>query len=264
MCTVAELVSLLDRLAPPDLAEDWDNTGLLWGDPTARVSRVMTCLTLTEDVAGEAVRRGAGLIVTHHPLPFRPVTRVVADDAQGRILWSLARANVAVHSPHTRWDNAPGGVNDRLAERLGLTDVRVLRPDPDLTADGNERGAGRWGGLPEPVPFHEFAAAAKDKFDGGTVQVVPTDRDVRTVAVACGAAAEYLADADRLDCDAFVTGEARFHDALAARTRGVGLILLGHYASERFAQEALAERITAGTGVETFASAVERDPLAFM
>lgn len=128
--TVREIVGWLDRFAPPGLAEDWDNVGLLWGGPEAPVDRVMTCLTVTPDSAGEAIDESVGLIVSHHPVLFRGAKRVVAGDPDHGWLWTLARAGVAIHSPHTAFDNTEGGINDGLAARLGLVDVRPLRPGP--------------------------------------------------------------------------------------------------------------------------------------
>ena len=127
MRTVAAIVEFLERFAPPDLAADWDNVGLLLGDGAASVLRIMTCLTLTPDVAEEAVASEVGLVVTHHPILFRPVQRLTASRPEGRMLLALARAGVAVYSPHTALDNTTGGINDGLARRLGLTDVGPLR-----------------------------------------------------------------------------------------------------------------------------------------
>jgi dinuclear metal center YbgI/SA1388 family protein len=130
MKTVADVLIWLDRFAPPHLAESWDNVGLLWGDPGALVERVMTCLTVTPQTADEAIESGAGLIVSHHPVLFKPVkhVRVRGDDPQGTFLWKLAGAGVAIASPHTAFDNTAGGINDGLARRLGLIDVGPLRP----------------------------------------------------------------------------------------------------------------------------------------
>ncbi len=260
--TVADLVAVLDRIAPPDLHESWDNTGLLLGDPAAPVTSVTTCLTLTPDVAAEAIRRGDGLIVTHHPILFRPVQRITADDSQGAMVLALARAGVAVFSPHARWDNADGGINDRLAARFGLSEVRPLRVNNDLTGDA-PRGSGRIGVLDDPLPFAAFAERVKEALNLSGLDAAPTDRPIRTVGVACGAAGEYLTDAIAAGCDLFVTGEARFHTALEARTAGVGLALIGHYASERFSMEELAveleERLPS---IPVRPSHVERDPLA--
>jgi dinuclear metal center YbgI/SA1388 family protein len=126
MISVANVVDTLDLFAPPELAADWDNTGLLLGDPAAEVRALMTCLTVTPESAAEAIEVGAQLIVTHHPILFRPVQRLTSATAEGRMVLGLARAGVAVYSPHTAFDNARGGINEQLARRLGLTEVTPL------------------------------------------------------------------------------------------------------------------------------------------
>ena len=128
MRTVAELVQWLEDFAPSRLAEPWDNVGLLWGDPAASVERLMTCLTVTRITAAEAVAEQAGLIVSHHPVLFREVKRIRADLPVTAPLWILARAGIAVASPHTAFDSTAGGINDGLCRRLGLVDVAPLRP----------------------------------------------------------------------------------------------------------------------------------------
>ena len=128
MKTVAELVQWLEDFAPSRLAEPWDNVGLLWGDPAASVGRLMTCLTVTRITAAEAVAEQADLIVSHHPVLFRAVKRIRADLPVTAPLWILARAGIAVASPHTAFDSTAGGINDGLCRRLGLVDVAPLRP----------------------------------------------------------------------------------------------------------------------------------------
>jgi len=130
MTTVADVAEWLERFAPARLAEPWDNVGLLWGDPCALVQGVMTCLTVTAVTAAEAIEEGASLIVSHHPVLFREVKRVRADFPETAPLWKLARAGVAVASPHTAFDNTHEGINDLLCHRLGLIDVSPLRPAP--------------------------------------------------------------------------------------------------------------------------------------
>ena len=125
---VSEISDWLEEFAPRRLAESWDNVGLLWGDPNAQVKRVMTCLTVTRDTAAEAVAEQADLIVSHHPILFREVKRIRADLPATAPLWQLARAGVAVASPHTAFDSTAGGINDGLCRRLGLVDVVPLRP----------------------------------------------------------------------------------------------------------------------------------------
>lgn len=128
MPLLAEIVAWLDREAPTHLVEEWDNTGLLLGDRQRHVDRVLTCLTLTEDVAHEAVNRGAQLVVSHHPIFFKAIKKLTADDPQGRMVLRLAAAGVAVFSAHTRFDSARSGINQGLAERLGLVEIDSLQP----------------------------------------------------------------------------------------------------------------------------------------
>lgn len=128
MTTVHEICRYLHEVAPLSLAEDWDNVGLLLGDESADVVRVITCLTLTPDVAEEAIATGARLIVTHHPILFKPIKRLTGSTSEGRMLLKLMRHGIAVYSPHTAYDNAATGINQQLAELLDLTDIAPLRP----------------------------------------------------------------------------------------------------------------------------------------
>jgi dinuclear metal center YbgI/SA1388 family protein len=130
MPTVAAVVDYLEQFAPPALAAEWDNVGLLLGERTAAVRRLMTCLTVTPESAAEAVESGVQLILTHHPILFRAVKRLTTATPEGQMLVSLIRAGVAVYSPHTAFDNTRGGINDILARRLGLTEVGPLVRHP--------------------------------------------------------------------------------------------------------------------------------------
>lgn len=162
MMTIADIVDYLDAFAPRTLAAEWDNVGLLLGDRAASVQRVMTCLTVTPESAAEAIDARAELIVTHHPVLFRPVQKLTTTTAEGRMLLALVRAGIGVYSPHTAFDNTAGGINELLAQRLGLVDVVPLRraaavgqckvvvfvPDADLARVADAlfaAGAGRIG-----------------------------------------------------------------------------------------------------------------------
>src|SRR6185295_16007116 len=122
--------------APAALAAEWDNVGLLVGDRAQKVERIMTCLTITPAAAAEAIREQADLIVTHHPLPFKPLNRLTADEPTGRILLDLIRAGVAIYSPHTAFDSAAAGINQQLAEGLGLIDIQPLEASEALPGVG--------------------------------------------------------------------------------------------------------------------------------
>lgn len=259
---VADFVRLLESWFPSHLAESWDNVGLLLGDPAAPVRRVMTCLTVTPDSAAEALAESADLIVTHHPILFRPVQRLTADGRAG-FVYDLARRGIAVYSPHTAFDGAASGINRTIAERLALEEIQPIRAvlGPGTAEAG--AGGGRRGRLASPRSLADLAAEVHRCLGAGATSYVgDADQACRIVAVACGAGMEFLDDAIRLGCDTFVTGEARFHQFLEAQERGVALVLAGHYASERFAVQDLAERL-AGQYPElaVWASRRESDPL---
>lgn len=261
---VADVCAWLDRFAPPELAESWDNTGLLAGDPRGSVTRVLTCLTFTPDVAAEVAAAGVQLVVAHHPVLFRPVQQLTTATADGRALLTLIQSGGALYSPHTRFDSARQGINQRLAESLHLVDIRPLRPA--TTGDQPDAGGGRIGRLREPCRFDEWIEEVKRTL-GLTVAACVGNgkRQVSSIAVACGAAAEFLQDARRAGGDVLITGEARFHDALLARELEIGLILAGHYATERPAVETLAQDLAAAfPQLDVRASHAERDPLRWV
>ena len=178
MLTVNHIAEFLERFAPAELAEDWDNVGLLVGDGRGEVSRVMTCLTITPTSAAEAVRRKANLIITHHPMPFHALKRLTADTPPGRMLLELIAAGVAVYSPHTAFDSAADGINQRLAVGMELRGIAPLIPGE------NGLGTGRFGWLDQPLGLDELAARAKKFLSPQQMQVVgEADRQIRTLAV---------------------------------------------------------------------------------
>lgn len=263
---VRDVSEFLSSLAPLSLAETWDNVGLLLGDEGAVVQRLMTCLTLTEDVALEAVERSVDLIVSHHPILFRPVQRLTALTPEGRVLLMLAGSGIAVYSPHTAFDSAPDGINQQLAQLLGLADISPLRAGPpDVSPPGESEitGSGRHGRLPAETMLREFNERVKSALGVAHLQYVGDEElSISRVGVACGSAAEFIPDAVRHGCDVLLTGEARFHACLEARQSGIGLILAGHYATERPAVESLALTLAEQfPDLEVWASRQETDPL---
>ncbi len=257
--TVKTIADFLNEFAPLDLAEDWDNVGLLLGSDTAGVKKVLTCLTLTEDVADEAVSDGFQLIVSHHPILFKKVQRLTNRTIEGRMLLKLLHAGIAVYSPHTSYDSAGAGINQQLAECLGLKEIGPIR---ELETD-SDSGSGRLGSTKTKMSQADLVQHVKASLGLDQLQFVSGDgRDISKVGVACGSAAEFLRDAERKGCDALVTGEARFHSLLEARSRGVALILLGHYSSERPAMEHMAEVIAKKfPKLNVQPSTAESDPL---
>jgi dinuclear metal center YbgI/SA1388 family protein len=262
------IIGFLEEFAPPRLAEDWDNVGLLLGDRKNVVSKVMTCLTITPDVIDEAVERQVELIVAHHPMPFRPVKKITTDSLVGTMLWRMSRAGISVYSPHTAFDSAAGGINQLIAEKLQMDQVSPLQCSNDgnnqdhLNRSGLE-GAGRQGMLPDAQSASTLCRRLCSLFSLPLIQFCgDLDANVSKIAIGCGSGGQFLADAVRTGCDSMITGEANFHTGLEAIACGVSLFLLSHYGSERFAVEALAD-ILAGefSELQVWVSQNERDPV---
>jgi dinuclear metal center YbgI/SA1388 family protein len=261
---IADVITFLERFAPAELAEDWDNVGLLTGDRNRDAPRVLTCLTLTPDVAREAIQREAALVVTHHPILFHAVKRLTADDSEGRMLLELIAAGIAVYSAHTAYDSAAEGINQQLAQLLGLTQIEPL---VSRSSGGGAGCMGVWaisGDHGSSVnSLRGFMAMVKAELRIGPLPFVGDPlRPVSRVAIACGSGGEFLSAAINGKCDVLLTGEARFHTCLEARGAGIGLVLAGHYATERPGMEHLAEVLSREfPDVSVWASEVERDPV---
>jgi dinuclear metal center YbgI/SA1388 family protein len=260
MVTVGEVNGWLDRQAPLPLSESWDNTGLLLGDPNLVVSRILTCLTITESSANEAIERQANLVISHHPLPFKALKRITTETTAGRLLWNLARAGIAVYSPHTAWDSAENGINTMLLRRLGIDPVRPLVA---CTVAGLEHlGAGRIGDLSTPVSVTSIARQLSSQLGDCRPRGVDSGRLASRVAVACGSGGSLLEPAIAAGCDLFITGEATFHTCLEAQASGVSLLMIGHFASERFSLVELSERLSqAFPELDCWACQNEADPV---
>lgn len=263
MILLSKLCHHLEAFAPLHLAEDWDNVGLLVGDRNRAIEAVMTCLTVTPDSAAEAIQGGADLIVTHHPLPFRPLSRITNESTPGRLVLQLIENKVAVYSPHTAFDSAEFGINQQLTQILELERVQSLQPHQQGLA---EMGSGRRGSLRVPQPIAACLQRLKNAFASERFGLVGRlDRPVQEIAVACGSGGQFLEDAVRNGCELLVTGEASFHTCLEADAQGVALLLLGHFVSERFAVVSLADRLAAEfSGLRVWASCQEADPLRWV
>lgn len=260
MTTVSDIVNWMNAQAPLALSESWDNTGLLLGDPESGVSRIQTCLTLTPQSVEEAVQKGAELVIAHHPLPFKPVSRITTDNYVGKLLWRLATHHIAVYSPHTAWDSAEIGINAMIAARLGLQQVGPLVP---CTLEGlSQLGAGRIGKLASGLSMQQFCKLIKQVLPNCRLRGVDSGKTIDRIAIACGSGASLLAAGIKKHCDLFLTGEATFHQCLEAQAAGISMLLIGHFASEQFAMVELANRVLLEFGeIDCWASQTESDPV---
>lgn len=261
--SIDDICRYMESFAPTRLGEDWDNIGLLIGDRDSTVNRILTCLTVTPDTVHEAISQQVQLIITHHPLPFRPLKTITRSTTAGGMVLDLIGAGIAVYSPHTSFDSAAEGINQRIAEKLELQEIVPLRP---FDGDPDQLGAGRLGKLATPETLEQWTEKLCREFAVTGMHVVAEpSATIEKVGVACGAAGSFLDAAIAAGCDAFVTGETNFHTCLEAQARRVTLALPGHYASERFAVEMLAERMQGHfPGIKIHAARHESDPLRWI
>ena len=217
--TAAQILELLEGIAPVELAEEWDNVGLLVGRRDLEVSRVLCALDLNQSVLDEAISADAQMIVAHHPILFRPRRNLCEDDPEGRLLCNLVRSGIAFAAMHTNLDNAHPGVNDMLAKALGLNNVEPL-------------SHGMCTGVIDELTLADFAKHV-EKCLGGAVRVYgDAGRAIRRVAVLGGAGGDYAPFAIESGADVFVTGEIGYHKALSAVDDGMCVIEAGHAATE--------------------------------
>ena len=261
MSTIGDIANGLEIFAPTSLAEEWDNVGLLVGDPSWPAQRIMTCLTVTPTTVAEAIERKANLIVSHHPLPFQAIKSVTSSSTVGKMLLDLIGAKVGIYSPHTAFDSAPAGINQHLAIGLGLQQIEPLIPISGC--DDKELGSGRIGNLTGELTLQEMAQKVKEFLGIKSVQVVgENDQMVSRISIACGSGGSFLSKAIAAQSNCLVTGETNLHTCLEAEAKGVGVILPGHFASERFALHSLSDYLSEQfSDIETWASTTEKDPL---
>lgn len=227
---VSDILAYIRELAPDYMKMDWDNAGLLCGDPDRQVTKILVALDPFEDVAREAIETGAQLVLTHHPLIFQPCRSVTQETAVGRTIRMLVKNDISAINAHTNLDCAPGGVNDVLARRLGLENVSIIDPQ-GKDASGREWGLLRMGTVKEQ-PLEAFLGTVKSALGCPGLRYAEGGRPVRRVAVGGGACASELMDAVRAGCDTFVTADVKYNQFWDAADLGLTLIDAGHFWTE--------------------------------
>lgn len=253
MFTIADAAAVMDRIAPLRTQLEWDNSGLLVGDPGREVRKILVALDATLPVIREAEEMGAQLIITHHPVIFHPVKHILAGDPP----YEAAVRGIGVYSAHTCYDMAENGVNAALADALGLKDRQPLWEEQPGREES--RSLGIAGELPCAMSREELAAWVEEALGSraGFVRCLPEagPESIRRVAVCGGAGTDYLKEAKRLGCGAYITGDVRHHEYLEAAGMGLLLMDAGHFATENIAMPRLRGQVEAELpGVEVVLS----------
>jgi dinuclear metal center YbgI/SA1388 family protein len=276
VATVAKIKEIMDDLAPPLLAEEWDNVGLQIGDPRQPVRRIWVALDPTLQVVKAACQKKIDLLITHHPLIFRPLKSIDFDTPAGSIIQMATHHKLAVFSAHTNLDIVHEGVNDVLAQRLELQNLSVLKPvqagqraQEDiaaLSAGEMEDGIGRIGFLAKAGSLRSLVSMAKKRLKLDFVKVVgDLEMKVTQVAICSGSGSGLMEAFLSSKAQAYISGDIHYHDALEAQSVNRAIIDIGHFPSEHLMVDALVQQLEnaisrAGIEAEIMACTIEKDP----
>ena len=241
MTTVNDILSFLETLAPRAMKMDWDNVGLLCGSRNTPVTKILVALDPFEHVCQEAAQWGAELIVTHHPIIFQAMKSLTDDTPIGRGILTLCRKGISAINAHTNFDCAPGGVNDILANALGLQDVQVLSPT-GTNEEGIPYGLLRCGQV-ENQSLAQFLPKVKEKLHCLGLRYVDGGKPVCKVAVGGGSCGGAMHQALAAGCDTFVTADIKYNQFWDAQDLGLNLIDAGHFQTENPAVAVLAAKL---------------------
>lgn len=240
MATVKNILDFIQTLAPAEMAEDWDRVGLNCGRFDKEVKTILVALDPFEAVCEEAVSLQADLLVTHHALIWNP--EFITDmTQQGKNTLFLIENNIACINAHTNLDCAPNGVNDILANKLGLGEIRVIAPK-GIDNQGRPWGLLRQGILPKQ-PLSQFLQTVKDSLGCEGLRFVDSGKPVQNVAVGGGACGSELQQAIEASCDTFVTSDVKYNQFWDAKHQGINLIDAGHFHTEVPVTAYLAEKL---------------------
>jgi dinuclear metal center YbgI/SA1388 family protein len=266
--TVADIVRILETFASPVLAEAWDNVGLQVGDPRRPVATVWVALDASPGVIAAACRAHVDLLVTHHPLLFRPLQRIDGSTPLGASILDAAAHGLSIFAMHTNFDAAAGGLNDLLAGRIGMRRTELL--GAESAADPGAVRLGRLGCLATGMSVRELARVVKQKLTIAGVRLAgdPGMR-VEKAAVVAGSGGSLLPLFLRSPAEVLITGDLRYHEARDIEAAGRAAIDIGHFHSERMMAESVADRLRRRLQrrrplVRVEACALEKDPFLFV
>ena len=273
---VADMIQLMETMAPLLLAESWDNCGLQVGDLQWPVNKVAIALDPLFSVIQSAVAQGVDMVITHHPLIFKPLRKIDLNSSEGRVIAAALKSQIAIYAAHTNLDSASEGINDLLSRTIGLDELLPMVPSPHAAAVGltestsGTAGLGRFGVLNPSVSVAQLARKIKLQLSLRQIRVAGrSERMVQKAAVCSGSGASLMAEFLASDADVFISGDFRYHDARTIEDAGRALIDIGHFASEHIIVGNLHARIqqaAAGQGwrVEIIPCTIEQDPFEYL
>lgn len=245
MPTVKQIIKLVDQFAPFSLAEVWDNSGLQVGDPGWQVSSILIALDVTDQALLEAKKLGCDMLITHHPLIMSHEKQIDFSRMPGTAILTSAESRIAVVSAHTNLDKTPDGLNDYLAQKLGIFCTDVFLADEMKDESANRiQGLGRIGQFGETMPLKQLACRIKEKLEIPRVRIVGNPgKMVSTAALCSGSGGSLTAHFLASGMDVYITGDLKYHEARDIESHGKSAVDIGHFSSESIAVELLKNRL---------------------
>lgn len=227
MLTVNDVIKVLENIAKPQYAYEWDNCGLLVGNRRDEVKKILISLDITKEVVLEAVEKGCKMIISHHPLIFKAVKNLNTDNYEGEVLSLLYKNGIALYCAHTSLDACINGVNDSLCEVLSLKNVSV--PE-ERNVDGENISCSRIGELPCVFNKIQLIDFIKERTNAQNINYYLEEKDYKTIGLCSGAGEEYGFELENIDV--FLTGEIKYHTALELKRQNISFVAAGHYYTE--------------------------------
>lgn len=234
---IKDFVQQLNNWAPLNIAEDYDNVGLLVGNQEETVKKVMVNLEVTEEVLQEAIDEAANVLLTHHPLWFGKKYHLRGDDWVSRLLLRAIKHNIALVAFHTNLDNIPAGVNREIGNRLGLNELQILETKAHNPTGYDVIGSGMIGRLVKPLGKTDFLRHVQQVFGTPVLRYADTEKtEIETVAFCGGSGSFLLESAVAAGADAFLTGDITHHTFFDAEGKLL-FVDIGHWESEQYTTE---------------------------
>lgn len=238
--TVREITQLIEDFAPLSLQANYDNTGLICGDNNNEVKSVLLCIDVTEEVITEAIHNGHNLIISHHPLIFSGIKKFTPDNYINRCIIQAVKHDLNIYAAHTNVDSVEQGVSGRMADKLHLTDRKILCPETTRP----ETGFGIIGNLDQSLDSLQFLKLVKTAFQCKALRHSPlVKKEIKKVALCGGSGASLIPDAIRQQADIYITGDIKYHDFFAAEHHLI-IADIGHYESEQYTKDIFYELLT--------------------
>lgn len=225
-----DIINIMEKYASTSIAESWDNVGLILGDENSSVQNVLVALDINDDVIQEAINLNCNMIITHHPFIFKSIKSIKSSDVIGNRIIKLIKNNISVYTAHTNLDITNNGTNDTFATFLELNNLQ-----PIFKAENSDLGIGRMGEFKEEITFIELINRVKKVINLDKLVVCgDLDKSIKKVAICTGSGGEpnFIIEAKNQNCDAYITGDIKYHNSQIAQDLGLCLIDATHYASE--------------------------------